>query len=70
MSNINDSIDPECQDSDFPWASPDDMQYQKAEAVMHDSFKNLSRKSLRDLLQTIAIDKFDNPNTRLVSLNR
>lgn len=61
------SIDPGSQDPDIPWAAPDDVQYDKAEAVIDDSFKNLSRKSFRDLLRSVATEALGDPNIKVVS---
>lgn len=68
MSAGNDLVEHEYDDDfDFPWATPDHMQYKKAQAALGDSLKNLSRKSYRDLVQSLAIEKFGAPNLRLVS---
>lgn len=67
MPVINVSIDPESQEPDIPRAAPDDMQYDKTEALIDDSFKNLSRKSFRDLLQSLAREKLGGPDIKVVS---
>lgn len=68
MTAGHDMVDHEYDDdSDFPWATPDHMQYKKAQAALDDSLKNLSRKSFRDLVQNLAIEKFGDPDLKLVS---
>ncbi|KAG8162924.1 hypothetical protein KVR01_007402 [Diaporthe batatas] len=66
MSKINDSGGHEYDgDFDLPWAMPDRLQYKKSKASMDDSLKNLSRKSFRDLVQSLAKERLGDPNLRL-----
>jgi hypothetical protein len=60
-------VDHEDQDYDFPWADFDDLQYEKAEALWHNSLKTFSHKSFRDLVQSVAQEKFGDPDLKLVS---
>lgn len=67
MSDINDSTNSICEDSDIPWAAPDDMQYDRAEAALEASHKEFGRQVFRDLLERIAIDRLGKTDARIVS---
>ncbi|KAJ0107756.1 hypothetical protein J7T55_000018 [Diaporthe amygdali] len=66
MSDINDSINPRCEDPDIPWAAPDDMQYDRAEAALEASHKEFGRQVFRDLLESLAIDRLGKTDARIV----
>lgn len=69
MSNINHEPDQGLEDDSDPWASPDDMQYDRADAERAASHKKFGSRPFRQLLEDLVIEKLQDPQIRLVSHN-